>query len=145
MPTHGAGVLDFVNGAVCTMVMSNDVYDTGLPHIEIYGSEGSLRCIDPNNFGGQLYLRRPEDPELVPIETRFGYNGNSRGVGVADMAVAIRNGRPHRASGEMAHHVVDIINGIIDASNEGRSVELQSTCPQPAPLPPGLEDWAIDG
>ena len=54
------------------------------------------------------------------------------------------SGRPHRASGEMAYHVVDIVNGIIDASNEGRSIELTSTCPQPAPLPAGLDDWTID-
>jgi predicted dehydrogenase len=144
VPTHVAGVLDFANGAVCQILMTNDVYDTGLPHIEIYGSEGSLRCIDPNNFGGQLYRRTATDPEFVPVENRFGYNGNSRGVGVADFCTAIRNDRPHRASGAMAYHVVDIINGIHDASNEGHHVELASTCDQPAPLPRDLADWTID-
>lgn len=144
VPTHVAGVLDFANGAACTMVMSDDVFATGLPHIEIYGSEGSLRCIDPNNFGGQLYLRKPDDPELEPVDNRFGYTDNSRGVGVADMAMAIQKDRPHRASGEMAYHVTDIINSIIEASREGRYVELGSTCVQPAALPQGLEDWTID-
>lgn len=144
VPTHVAGVLDFANGAVCTMVMSGDVYDTGLPHIEIYGSEGSLRCIDPNNFGGQLFLRKPESPELIPVENRFGYNQNSRGIGVADMATAIKKGRPHRASGEMAYHVSDIINSIIEASKDSRYVELESICSQPSPLPEGLDDWEVD-
>jgi len=144
VPTHVAGVLDFANGAVCTMLMSADVYATGLPHIEIYGSEGSLRCIDPNNFGGQLYLRTSESEELIPVETRYGYNQNSRGVGVADMVTAIRNGRPHRASGEMAYHVVDIVNALHEASDSGRYVTLQSTCPRPAALPLGLADWSID-
>lgn len=143
-PTHTAGVLDFANGAVCTMVMTYDAYDTGLPHIEIYGSEGSLRCIDPNNFGGPLFLRKPDNPELVPIESRYGYNANSRGVGVADMAIAMRNGRPHRASGEMAYHVVDVITSLHEASDENRHVALQSTCERPAPLPPGLADWTVD-
>jgi predicted dehydrogenase len=143
-PTHVVGVLDFANGAVCTLLMSSDVYDTGWPHIEIYGSEGSLRCIDPNNFGGQLYLRKPESRELVPVECQYGYNENSRGVGVADMATAVRNGRPHRASGAMAYHVVDIINGIHDASTENRHIKLASTCAQPAALPLGLADWTID-
>lgn len=143
-PTHVTGVLDFANGAVCTLLMTSDVYGTGWPHIEIYGSEGSLRCIDPNNFGGQLYLRKPNSQELVEVECRYGYNQNSRGLGVADMATAIRNGRPHRASGEMAYHAVDIINGIHDASRENRHIELTSTCTRPAPLPLGLEDWAID-
>jgi predicted dehydrogenase len=144
VPTHVAGVLDFAGGPVGTILMTNDVYETGLPHIEIYGSEGSLRCIDPNNFGGQLFMRTADDPELKPVENRFGYNQNSRGVGVADLCTAIRNDRPHRASGAMAYHVVDIINSLHDASDQGHHVELASTCDQPAPLPRGLADWTID-
>ena len=143
-PTHFAGVLDFANGAVGSLLITSDVHGTGLPHIEIYGKEGSLRCIDPNNFGGQIYLRKPDSRDLIPVECEYGYNGNSRGVGVADMATAMRNGRPHRASGDMAYHVVDIVNALHDASRENRHIELQSTCDQPAPLPLGLEDWTID-
>jgi predicted dehydrogenase len=143
-PTHVAGVLDFANGAVCTVILTADVYGMGLPHIEIYGSEASLRCIDPNNFGGPLSLRKPDSPELIPVECAFGYNQNSRGVGVADMAAAIRSGRPHRASGEMAYHVIDIVNAFHDASRENQHVMLESTCDRPAPLPAGLADWAID-
>ena len=144
-PTHVAGLLDFANGAVCQFLMTADVYATGLPHVEVYGTEGSLRCIDPNNFGGTLYLRRPASPELVPVETtRFGYTGNSRGVGVADMAAAIRSGRPHRASGELGYHTLDVVTAIHEASAEHRHVALGSTCDRPAPLPPGLADWTID-
>ena len=143
-PSHVAALLDFADGAVCQFLMTADVYGTGLPYIEVYGSEGSLRCVDPNNFGGQVYLRRPDSPELVPVPGEFGYSGNSRGVGVADMAAAIRDGRPHRANGEMAYHVVDIVNAIHEASAEGRHVELVSTCARPAPLPLGLPDWTID-
>jgi predicted dehydrogenase len=143
-PSHVAGLLDFANGAVGQFLMTADVYGTGLPHIEIYGSSGSLRCIDPNNFGGQLYLRKADSPDLVPVENQFGYNSNSRGVGVADMVTAIRSGRPHRASGEMAYHVVDTITAMHEASAENRHITLQSTCERPAPLPPGLADWTID-
>jgi predicted dehydrogenase len=143
-PTHIAGIMDFANGAVGTYLISADVFDTGLPHIEIYGSDASLRCIDPNNFGGQIYLRKHDSNELQPVECPFGYNRESRGVGIADMATAIRNGRPHRASGEMGYHVIDIIHGFHDASNENKHIMLSSTCKQPAPLPLGLEDWTID-
>ncbi len=143
-PTHFAGVLDFANGAVGTIILTSDVHGTGLPHVEVYGKDGTLRCIDPNNLGGPIYLRKSDSRELVEVECKHGYNGNSRGVGVADMAVGIRNGRPHRASGEMAYHVIDIVNALHDASEENRHIELQSTCSQPAPLPPGLEDWTID-
>lgn len=143
VPTHVTASMEFANGAICTMLMSNDVYETGLPHIEIYGSEGSLRCIDPNNFGGDLWLRRPGEPELEKVEMTFGYTGNSRGVGVADMSRAIANGRAQRASGEMANHVVDVINSVIEASDSGQHVTLSTNCQQPAPLPSGLADWTI--
>ena len=143
-PTHFAGVLDFANGAVGTFIMTSDVYATGLPHIEIYGTEGSLRLIDPNNFFGDIYLRRPESPEMELVEPVFSYEHEARGAGIADMATAIRNGRPHRASGAMAYHVVDIITAIHEASETGRAVELTSTCAQPAALPLGLASWTID-
>ncbi len=143
-PTHFASVMDFASGAVGTFTITSDAYDTGLPHIEIYGAKGSLRCIDPNNFGGTIYLRTADSPELVPVETVFGYNGNSRGVGVADMAAALRSGRPHRASGEMAYHAVDIVHAMHEASAQNRHIMLASTCAQPAALPEGLADWTID-
>src|SRR5262249_18740528 len=59
-PTHVAGIIEFAGGALCQFVSSSDVYRTGLPHLEIYGSEGSLRCPDPNHFPGQVYLRKPD-------------------------------------------------------------------------------------
>ncbi|NUP99921.1 MAG: Gfo/Idh/MocA family oxidoreductase, partial [Armatimonadetes bacterium] len=141
-PTHFAGVLDFANGAVGTMVITSDVHATGLPHIEVYGTEGSLRCIDPNNFSGPILLRTAAGAELKPVDCPFGYNDNSRGVGIADLAVGLRHGRPHRADGAMGYHVIDIVHALHEASAEGRHVELQSTCAQPAPLPLGLTDWS---
>ncbi len=143
-PTHVSGILDFANGAVCQFLMTADVYATGLPHVEVYGTEGSLRCIDPNNFGGTLFLRKADSADLHPVEPEFGYTGNSRGVGVADLAAALRSGRPHRANGEMGCHVVDIVNAIHESSAEDCHVRLETTCERPAPLPPGLADWTID-
>jgi predicted dehydrogenase len=144
VPSHTTASLQFANQAICTFLMSNDVYSTELPHIEIYGSEGSLRCIDPNNFAGDIYLRRPDSSDLELVPNEFGYNDNSRGVGVADMSRAIANNRPHRAHGDMAYHVVDVINSIVESSDTGRHIALTSACAQPAPLPAGLKDWTID-
>jgi len=62
----------------------------------------------------------------------------ARGLGVADMAFAIRNMRPPRASGDLMYHVHDIMHGIHDASREGRHVEIQSPVDRPAPFPAGL-------
>jgi hypothetical protein len=81
---------------------------------------------------------------MVELESHHGYNQDSRGVGIADMAVAMRNARPHRASGEMGTHVVDILNAIHESWDQGRRIELQTTCSRPQPLPPGLTNWTID-
>jgi predicted dehydrogenase len=143
-PSHIAGILEFASGPTCQFLMTSDVYDTGLPHIEIYGTEGSLRCIDPNNFPGAIYVRRPDGDKLIEVECKHGYNQNSRGIGVADMAVAIKNGRPNRASGEMACHVVDVINAVHESAEVGKRLDMVTTCDQPKALPLGLADWTID-
>jgi predicted dehydrogenase len=142
-PTHVAGLLEFQNGAIAQVLFSSDVYATGLPHLELYGTEGSLRLPDPNNFPGQVFLRRPDSRELDELPCQHGYNQDSRGVGVADMAAGIAHGRPHRAAGEMAAHVVDIVNALHESADQARRVTLTTTCPQPAPLPPNQPDWVI--
>lgn len=137
-PTHVAGVLDFAGGAVATVITSFDVWGHNTPLIEIYGSEGSLSVPDPNTFGGPVLLRRAGDKEWQEVALTHGYTENSRGLGVADMAEAIVQRRPHRASGSMAFHVLDTMHAFLDASREDRHILLASTCDQPAPLP---SDW----
>lgn len=134
-PTHVAGVLDFAKGPIATLVTSFDVWAANVPRIEIYGTEGSMSLPDPNTFGGPVLIRRAGEKEWQEMPITHGYTVNSRGIGVADMAAAMRSGGQHRANGEMAYHVLDIMHAIHDASNEGRHVELTSTCQQPAPLP----------
>jgi predicted dehydrogenase len=143
-PTHVVGIVEFESGAVAQIVFSSDAYGTGLPHLEIYGTEGTLRCGDPNNFPGSVHVRRPKSRELVELDCKHAYNQDSRGVGLADLAVAIRNGRPHRASGEMVAHVVDILNSLHESSDQGRRIDLTTTCVQPKALPIGLPNWEID-
>lgn len=133
-PTHVASVLDFAQGTVATLVTSFDVWSANVPRIEIYGSKGSLSLPDPNTFGGPVRLRRSSDDQWREMPLTYGHTENSRGLGVADMARALRSGRPHRASGELAFHVLDIMHAIHDASREGRHIELSSTCSRPEPL-----------
>jgi predicted dehydrogenase len=134
VPTHIAGVMDFANGAVGTLIMSFDVYSHTLPCIEIYGSEGSLRVPDPNGFCGPIYYKRGGQQEWAEIPLLKNYPDNSRGFGLTDMAEAIVEGRPHRASGELAYHVLDIMHGFHDASASGVYYQLKSTCARPEPL-----------
>ncbi len=143
-PTHIAGLLDFANGAVATILTSFDVWHHRLPFIEIYGTEGTLSTPDPNRFDGPVYLRKARDTEWREIPLTHGYLTNMRGLGVVDMAYAMRTGRPHRANGEMAYHVLDIIESIMQSSEEGRHIELSSSCTRPAPLAPGNSPWEAD-
>jgi predicted dehydrogenase len=134
VPTHIAGTLDFSNGAMGTIIMSFDVYSHTLPFIEIYGSEGTLRVPDPNTFGGPVYVSRFRSETWSEIPLLKSYPENSRGLGITDMAEAIAEDRPHRASGELAYHVLEVMHGIHDASASGRYYQVESTCERPAPL-----------
>jgi predicted dehydrogenase len=144
VPTHVAGVMDFASGAIGTLVTSFDVWAHGLPNIEIYGTEGSMRVPDPNNFGGPVSVRRAGAKEWSEVPLMFGFAENSRGIGVADLASAIRSGRKHRASGQLAYHVLEAMHGFHDASSSGRHYEMSSTTERPAPLPLGLPKDAVD-
>jgi predicted dehydrogenase len=145
VPTHVAGILEFESGAIATIVTSFDIWAHELPCIEIYGTTGSLSVPDPNTFGGPVKVRRPGMERWSEIPLTHGYAENSRSLGLADMAYALRTNRPPRASGKLCYHVLDIMHAIHDSSNLGRHIELSSTCEQPAPLPMELAAGKLDG
>ena len=161
--THITGNLEFASGALGTLVASFDVWDSELPRMEIYGTKGTLclRDIDPvegpNLFGGAVLLRTAEQyrwkglprkdvlPDWieVPVQHRFAETShriNSRGIGLVDMAHAITQQRPARASGEMALHSLELMHGLLDSAANGTFYSLQSSCDRPAPLPVNFPD-----
>ncbi|HEX7735209.1 MAG TPA: Gfo/Idh/MocA family oxidoreductase [Ktedonobacteraceae bacterium] len=137
-PTHIAGTLEFTNGPIATLITSFDVWHHHLPNIEIYGTEGTLRVPDPNTFGGPILLRRMDEPEWREIPITRDYTRESRGIGLADMAYALRTGQPHRASEALAYHVLDTMQALHESALEGRHITLGSTCNQPAALDPNI-------
>jgi predicted dehydrogenase len=143
VPTHVTGILDFVSGPIATLTTSFDVWHSQLPRIEIYGTEGSLSVPDPNHFGGPVYLRRATAKEWSEVPLSHSAEVG-RGIGVADMAYALAHGRPHRANGDMAYHVLDLMQSFDEASQQGQHLEIQSRCEQPAPLPLGLLPRRLD-
>jgi len=134
VPTFVSGLLNFANGAKGTIITTFDVWSANLPFIEIYGSEGTLSVPDPNTFGGKVRYRRHDSTEFVEIPLIFGYAENSRGLGLADMAMAICNQRKPRNGVSLTYHVLDIMCAIHESSDEGRRVTLESTCDRPALL-----------
>jgi predicted dehydrogenase len=143
-PTHVAGVMEFASGAIGTLMMSFDVWAARVPCIEIYGTEGSLAVPDPNGFGGPVTVWRKSTGIWADVRHTHGYADNNRGIGVADMCYAMRSGRPHRASGDLAFHVLDTMVTIYDAWDAGKWVDVASTCERPAALPLNLKPGTLD-
>ena len=143
-PTHLAGLIEFANGAVGTIITSFDVWAAQHPNIEIHGTDGSMIVPDPNGFGGTVKVRHKSKKDWEEVPLTHGFTGQGRGLGVADMAYATLTGRKHRANGAMAYHVLDAMQAFLDSWEQKKFVELQSTCERPAPLPLGLPASKLD-
>jgi predicted dehydrogenase len=142
--THASGTLVFHSGAIITAVFSFDVVQADHSPIQLYGTEGSLKVPDPNTFGGPVssYLRG--DTEWTEHTLTRPYVENTRSIGVADMARAILSGRPHRASGALAGHVLEAMHAFDQSSASGQSIEILSKPERPAALPAGLAEGELD-
>ena len=141
--THMAGTLEFASGAIASVITSFDVWGHHLPWIEIHGEDGSLSVPDPNNFDGVVRMVQGGTGDWTDVAKAHS-TAIGRGAGVADMAYAIQSGRPHRASGALAFHVLDVMLSLEDAAALGRRIEIGSTVEQPAALPAGLADGNLD-
>jgi predicted dehydrogenase len=132
-PTHITGVLDFSSAALATILMSFDILDGhSLPTLEIYGTEGILSVPDPNLHGGVVRMRRSTGDW---IELPHSYSDEyTRGIGVAEMAEAIANGRQPRANGDLLYHVLETLLAFEQASTSGTHISIESQPPRPAPL-----------
>jgi predicted dehydrogenase len=115
--------------------MSFDVWAGRLPRIEVYGTTGSLSVPDPNGFDGPVQVFRAEAGEWTPVAEAGGYRGAARGYGVSDLASALAAGRAHRANGQLAYHVLDVMEGLLQAAETGHAVDIASSCDRPAPVP----------
>jgi predicted dehydrogenase len=142
--THIAGTLQFESGAVVSIAMSFDVPKHRHGPIELYGTEATLTVPDPNRFGGKIEIARAgQDWSERPTEHAYA-DGNYRILGVADLARAIRSGRPHRASGELAQHVLEVMEAFQASSDRGEHVTIQTRPERPAMLPTGLRLGELD-
>ena len=142
--THVTGTLQFVSGALIQVTLSFDVpKHSHLPY-EIFGSEASMLVPDPNWFGGEVKVAKPraETWDDVPVTIPYA-DANYRSLGVADMAYGILNNRPHRASGELALHVLEVMEAFETASKSGEIVKIKTRVERPAPMTESLKRGKI--
>jgi predicted dehydrogenase len=136
--THYVGCLEFECGALGSMVMSFDSWGGALPSIEVYGTEGTLSVPNPNIFGGPVRLKAANaEWEEIPLDP--GFHENSRGLGVAEMASAVRQNRSHRASGELGQHVLEVMTAFDVSARTREYVAIESRCDRPEPFDGTLE------
>lgn len=143
IPTHYAGVLDFESGPLASVIMSFDTWRHNLPMLEIYGSEGSIQVPDPNAWATRTIFVAIRDGEWEKAPYRYP-DTYRRGIGLADMAQGILSGRPHRASGALAYHALDVMESFFDSSDQGARIRLGSTIERPTPLPVDLPPRKLD-
>ena len=142
--THVTGVLVFVSGAAASITMSFDVPRHRHVPIELYGEAGSLIAPDPNFFGGRIEVATAGE-DWREVQTRHPYaDGNYRILGLADIAQAIRTGRPHRANGDLAFHVLEVMEAFQKSSDTGAAIAIASRPDRPAPMPASLRTGELD-
>ncbi|MCR5041612.1 MAG: Gfo/Idh/MocA family oxidoreductase [Clostridia bacterium] len=125
VPTHIAGVMKFASGAIGTLTTSFDVYDDHQALVEVFGSKGSIIVPDPNGFGGPVKLMRADGPGYEEVPVVCPYRDNSRGLGVADMCRALREGRTPRANCSQTFHVLDLMCAFHESSDSGKEIALK--------------------
>jgi predicted dehydrogenase len=141
-PTTILSLLEFAGGATVSFGTSWDVFRHTPPPIELHGTEGSLRLPDPDTFGGTVSLSsrgapwrdHPSDGALYgarnwPFDAPD--RANYRMLGVADLVRAHQEGRPPRASGDLALHVLEAMEAIMTAAEGGAAVEVPTGPPRP--------------
>lgn len=138
-PTYVNGTIEFANGVCANLITTFDMHyrnwESGLPFLQIFGSEGTLSLTDPNFFGGSVKVRR-FNGEFTEVPLTHGFTENSRSIGLADMAVSILTGSDkHRVNGDMAYHVLEILTGILTSSETNRHYQMESSCELPEPMP----------
>ncbi|MDD9987459.1 MAG: Gfo/Idh/MocA family oxidoreductase [Spirochaetaceae bacterium] len=123
--THLSGTLEFASGCIGTIAMSFDVWRHAHPCLELYGTEGSISAPDPNGFGGPVAVADPGG-EWTEVPLAGGPTANARSIGLADMCIGLRSGTPHRCSGDLAQHVLEVMAAFDRSAAERAQIPIDS-------------------
>jgi len=144
--------VEFHNETIIQGFISFDVENHGRNHMELYGTKGSIVVPDPNMFGGPVIISKELGTKWQEYSVENKYLGktniinssvrsnetskqaNYRGIGLSEMIYSIENNLEHRRKGELALHVLDLIESTIKSAEKGIEVDLQTTCKRPTPF-----------
>jgi predicted dehydrogenase len=140
VPTNVSVLSQFESGAMSTSVLSWDSPLKRQGWVEVTGTKATIAVPDPNHFDGDVRIKRHGDDEWVSVPPQGPVSG--RGVGTLDIARAVREGRPHRASPELAYHVLDSMTSIVESLEREAFVTVESTCGRAEPLPTDWDPYA---
>jgi predicted dehydrogenase len=137
-PDFVVAAVELENGTLARLTTNFYVGSQGKQKgIEFHGDLGSLYLSSWQSFAADVEVAEYAGQyEPLPL-LKEPYEGTEWGRAALDMAEAIEQGRPHRATGEQAAHVVEILCAIAESVETGRPVDVHSTFAQPA-----LMDWA---
>ena len=147
-PTNIHAILEFENGALITFGASWDVWAHRHENMELYGTSSSLFIPDPNFFGGDVLISKAQDETTQVFDNKHPFSvandpddsgalrANYRCAGLAEMAQAIQENRPHRCSLEMATHVIEVMTGILASAQDRGWTSMTTTCDRPPWLGP---------
>lgn len=135
--THETALLEHVGGAVSTILLSFDVWESTLPRIEVYGTDGTLSVPDPNGFGGDVRVATAADREWRTVSPLAGFVDAGRGVGLSDLAHAASIGGTPRTDGKVAFHVLEIIDAITRSAASGQAIDIVSSPERTRSVPLG--------
>jgi len=148
--TYIIGSIAYCCGVIANVTTTWDLtfpyWESGMPLLTVFGSQGTLTLPDPNTFGGigppPLAMAEPGKfvklrigaGSFEDIPLKYGYAANSRGLGLADMAWCIRNGGTPKINGECSLHVLEMMLGILESSKSGKHHVMETSCKLPEPL-----------
>lgn len=147
-PTNIHALLEFEQGASVAVTTSWDVWSHRHAPMELYGAEGTLYAADPDYFGGDIEMcgrdgeiktvEAWDHPYAVPneVNARGMHVAQYRGAGLADLAIAIAEDRPHRCSFDLSLHAVDVMTAVLRSGEERAFIDLSTSCERPALMGP---------
>lgn len=125
--------LSFESGVVATVIATEDVHNY-FPSVEVFGRTGRMKLSDANMYGEKVTVETNQEKRSINPSSNDGYISKGRGLGVAEMALALKDGRSPRASGALMYHVLEAMLAVYESSKSGVSMTIESRAEPFRPL-----------